>query len=46
MLVDDHLQSFYLEVEGLRVGEYEDVVCILFLHTFKGDAHHGTLVFL
>ena len=26
ILVDDHLQSFYLEIEGLRDGEYEDVV--------------------
>ena len=34
--VDDHLQSFYLVVEGLRAGEYEDVVCILFPHTLKG----------
>ena len=31
--VDDHLQSFYLAVEGLRAGEYEDVVCRLFPHT-------------
>ena len=36
--VDDHLQSFYLELEGLRAGEYEDVVCRLFLHTLKGVA--------
>ena len=38
ILVDDHLQRFYLAIEGLRVGEYEDVVCILFLHTLKGAA--------
>ena len=37
-VVDDHLQSFYLEVEGLRAGEYEDVVCRLFPHTLKGAA--------
>ena len=36
--VDDHLQSFYLEIEGLRVREHEDVVCILFPHTLKGAA--------
>ena len=23
ILADDHLQSFYLEIEGLRIGEYE-----------------------
>ena len=34
--VDDHLQSFYLAVEGLKAGEYEDVVCRLFYHTLKG----------
>ena len=38
MLVDDHLQSFYLAIEGLRAGEYEDVVCRLFPHTLKGAA--------
>ena len=38
MLVDDNLQSFYLEIEGLRAGEYEDVVCRLFPHTLKGAA--------
>ena len=38
ILVDDHLQIFYLEIEGLRAGEYEDVVCRLFLHTLKGVA--------
>ena len=32
ILVDDHLQSFYLAVEGLRAGEYEDVVCRIFPH--------------
>ena len=36
--VDDHLQSFYLAVEGLRAGEYEDVVCRFFPHTLKGAA--------
>ena len=36
ILVDDHLQSFYLAIEGLRVGEHEDVVCRLFPHTLKG----------
>ena len=36
--VDDHLQSFYLAIEGLRDGEYEDFVCRLFLHTLKGAA--------
>ena len=35
ILVDDHLQSFYLEIEGLRDREYEDVVCRLFPHTLK-----------
>ena len=25
-LVDNHLQSFYLAIEGLRAGEHEDVV--------------------
>ena len=38
MLVDDHLQSFYLAIEGLRAEEYEDVVCRLFLHTLKAAA--------
>ena len=33
-----YLQSFYLAVEGLRAGEYEDVVCRLFPHTLKGAA--------
>ena len=36
VLVDDHLHSFYLAIEGLRAGEHEDVVCILFPHTLKG----------
>ena len=36
--VEDHLQSFYLALEGLRAGEYEDVVCRLFPHTLKGAA--------
>ena len=38
ILVDDDLQSFYLAIEGLRAGEHEDVVCILFPHTLKGVA--------
>ena len=38
VVVDDHLQSFYLAIEGLRAGEYEDVVCRLFPHTLKGAA--------
>ena len=38
MLVDDHLQSFYLAIEGLRAGEHEDVVCRVFPHTLKGAA--------
>ena len=38
VLVDDHLQSFYLAIEGLRAGEHEDVVCRLFPHTLKGKA--------
>ena len=37
IVVDDHLQSFYLEVEGLRDGEYEYVVYRLFPHTLKGS---------
>ena len=36
--IEDHLQSFYLAIEGLRDGEYEDVVCRLFPHTLKGAA--------
>ena len=35
---NDHLQSFYLEIEGLRAREYEDVFCRLFPHTLKGAA--------
>ena len=38
ILVYDHLQNFYLAIEGLRVGEHEDVVCRLFPHTLKGVA--------
>ena len=38
ILVDDHLQIFYLAIEGLRAGEHEYVVCRLFLHTLKGAA--------
>ena len=36
-IVDDHLQSFYLEIEGLRSGKHEDVVCRLFSHSLKGE---------
>ena len=32
--VDDHLQSFYFSLERLAI-EHEDVVCVLFLHTFE-----------
>ena len=35
--VDDHLQIFFLALEGLAV-DHEDVVCILFMHTLKGKA--------
>ena len=45
MLEYDHLQSFYLEIEGLRVGEHEDVVCILFPHTLKRAAASWYFVF-
>ena len=38
ILVDDHLQSFYLALEGLRLAEHEDVVCRLFSHTLKGKS--------
>ena len=38
ILVDGHLQRFYLAIEGLRAREHEDVVCILFPHTLKGVA--------
>ena len=38
ILVDDHLQSFYLALEGLQETEHEDVVCRLFSHTLKGKA--------
>ena len=38
MLVDDHLQIFCLDIEGLRAGEHEDVVHRLFPHTLKGVA--------
>ena len=33
--MDDHLQSFLLDLEALVV-EHEDVVCRLFPHTLKG----------
>ena len=36
ILVNDHLQSFYLAIEGLQAGEHEDVVYRLFPHTLKG----------
>ena len=36
ILVDDHLQSFYLDLEGLQEAKHEDVVCILFSHTLEG----------
>ena len=38
ILVDDHLQSFYLDIEGLQAREHEDVVCRLFPQTLKGGA--------
>ena len=38
ILVDDHLQSFYLAREGLQAAEHEDVVCRLFPHTLKGKS--------
>ena len=38
IIVDDHFQSFYLAIEGLRAREYEDAVCRLFPHTLKGAA--------
>ena len=38
ILVDDHLQIFYLAIEGLKVGENEDIVWRLFPHTLKGAA--------
>ena len=38
IVVEDHLQSFYLALEGIRAGEHEDVVCRLFPHTLKGAA--------
>ena len=31
ILVDDHLQSFYLAIEGLKAREHKDVVCRLFV---------------
>ena len=36
--MDDHLQIFYLDLEGLQVAEHEDVVCRLFPHALKGKA--------
>ena len=38
IVFDDHLQIFYLALEGLRAGEHEDVVYRLFPHTLKGAA--------
>ena len=38
IIVDDHLQSFYLALEGLQVVEHEDVVCRLLPHTLKGKS--------
>ena len=38
IFVDDHLQSFYLALEGPQVAEHEDAVYILFPHTLKGKA--------
>ena len=38
ILVDDHLQSFYLDLEGLQATEHEYVVCRLFSHTLKAKA--------
>ena len=36
IIVDDHLQSFYLALEGLQATKHEDVVCRLFPCTLKG----------
>ena len=36
--MDDHLQIFYLALEGLQAAEHEDVVCRLFPHILKGKA--------
>ena len=38
IVMDDHLQSFYLAIEGIRAGEYEDVFYRLFPHTLEGTA--------
>ena len=38
IIVDDHLQSFYLALEDLQVAEHEDVVCRLFPHMLKVKA--------
>ena len=35
MLVDDHLQSFFMALEALDF-EHVDVVCRIFPHTLKG----------
>ena len=36
ILMEHHLQSFYLDLEGLQAAEHEYVVCRLFPHTLKG----------
>ena len=38
ILMDDHLESFYLDLEGIRAVEHEDVVFRLFPYTLKGKA--------
>ena len=38
ILVDDHLQSFYLAREGLKDGAHEDVFYRIFPNTLKGAA--------
>ena len=38
ILIDDHLRSFYLAIEGLKAGEHKYVVCKNFPHTLKGAA--------
>ena len=46
ILVDDHLQIFYLAIEGLRAGEHEDVVSRLFPHTLKGATSSWYFLYL
>ena len=36
ILADDHLQIFYLSLEGLQAAEHEYVICKLFPYTLKG----------